>query len=231
MRLILGDCLKVLPTLESDSVDMAFTSPPYNRKRNDAYEKYDDILDDYHGMLCYVTDELLRISKGLVFVNVQANYYNTQEEYQYFADYKDAIKTMFCWTKTNPKPSAGKAITNAYEYIVCLSRKTRKLEANSTYTKNVITTSVNTKTTTKTHKAVMNQEVADFFIERFTKQGDIVLDPFSGLATTGVACLSRGRDYIGIELCKEYMDEGIRRLGLFGANLNVEDFAVATRGD
>jgi DNA modification methylase len=30
----------------------------------------------------------------------------------------------------------------------------------------------------KDHKAVMKQEVSDFFIEKFTKPGEIILDPF-----------------------------------------------------
>lgn len=36
-------------------------------------------------------------------------------------------------------------------------------------------------------------------VEQFTEPGDIVLDPFAGGGTTGVACLRLGRRFIGIE--------------------------------
>jgi site-specific DNA-methyltransferase (adenine-specific) len=39
-----------------------------------------------------------------------------------------------------------------------------------------------------------------------TKEGDVVLDPFNGSGTTGVAAFSLGRNYIGIEMEKTYLD-------------------------
>ncbi len=46
-----------------------------------------------------------------------------------------------------------------------------------------------------------------------TNEGDIVLDPFNGSGTTGVACkMLGGRSYIGIELDQEYIDLTNRRL-------------------
>ncbi|MCY4601570.1 MAG: site-specific DNA-methyltransferase [Acidobacteria bacterium] len=42
---------------------------------------------------------------------------------------------------------------------------------------------------------------------------DVVLDPFAGAGTTGVAALSAGRSFVGIELNPEYVDHARRRLG------------------
>jgi len=39
-----------------------------------------------------------------------------------------------------------------------------------------------------------------------TPTGGIVLDPFMGSGTTGIACQNTGRDFIGIELSEEYME-------------------------
>ncbi len=39
----------------------------------------------------------------------------------------------------------------------------------------------------------------------------VVLDPFTGLGSTAVACAHLGLDFIGIELDKNYLDEAITR--------------------
>ncbi|MBI5134227.1 MAG: site-specific DNA-methyltransferase [Candidatus Taylorbacteria bacterium] len=44
-----------------------------------------------------------------------------------------------------------------------------------------------------------------------TKEGDVVLDPFTGSSTTGIAAIMQGRKYIGIDKTKEYLDLSIKR--------------------
>jgi site-specific DNA-methyltransferase (adenine-specific) len=44
-----------------------------------------------------------------------------------------------------------------------------------------------------------------------TKKGDIILDPFSGSATTGLAAVAHGRKFIGIDLEKPYLDLSVKR--------------------
>ncbi len=45
-----------------------------------------------------------------------------------------------------------------------------------------------------------------------TAPNDLVLDPFSGTASTGVAALNMGRRFVGIEVEKEFLDIGLQRL-------------------
>ena len=45
-----------------------------------------------------------------------------------------------------------------------------------------------------------------------TKENDLVLDPFNGSGTTGVACILNNRRYIGIELEKKYIDLSKKRM-------------------
>jgi len=147
--------------MEDNSIDHVFTSPPYNRKRNDKYEHYDDTVVNYYKLIKDSIEQSLRISKGYVIFNIQKNYYNKADVFKLFGTFAD-------------------------------------------YTKNIITTSVNGKMP-ESHKAVMKQEVADWFIEKFTKEGDTVLDPFAGTGTTGVACKNLNRNYILIEQEPEYV--------------------------
>ncbi len=44
-----------------------------------------------------------------------------------------------------------------------------------------------------------------------TNEGDIVLDPFTGSSTTGLAAYSYGRKFIGIDKETEYLDLSIKR--------------------
>lgn len=191
-------------------IDTVFTSPPYNRKRNDKYKNYDDTLDDYYGFLVNITEKLFNITNKYIIINVQTNYYNKQDVYRYIGKYYDKIQQIIIWEKSNPLPASGNNITNAYEYFIILGDM--PLKSNTTYTKNHITTSVNSETTTKIHKAVMKQEVSDWFIEKFTSEKDIILDPFMGLGTTGISCNKYQRNFIGIEINKEYFDIASNKL-------------------
>ena len=44
-----------------------------------------------------------------------------------------------------------------------------------------------------------------------TKKGDVVLDPFVGSSTTGIAAVTHGRKFIGVDLEKKYLDLSVQR--------------------
>lgn len=44
-----------------------------------------------------------------------------------------------------------------------------------------------------------------------TKKGDLILDPFTGSSTTGIAAKSTERNFIGIDISKDYLDLSIKR--------------------
>lgn len=50
------------------------------------------------------------------------------------------------------------------------------------------------------------------YIEQSTNEGQVVIDPFMGSGTTGVACVMSGRKFIGIEIDERYFDMSCRRI-------------------
>ena len=206
-----ADCLEVLPKLFENSVDYSFTSPPYNRKRNDKYSDFTDINENWLQLNIDVITELLRVTKKHIFYNIQANYYNRQDVYKLIGHFSKSIVDVHIWEKSNPMPASGKNITNAVEYFLILG--TESLKSNTTYTKNIITTSVNSSMP-KEHKAVMKTDVAEHFISKFTQEDDIILDCFFGYGTTGLVAREMNRRYIGIEKEKSYFDMSVQRCGL-----------------
>ena len=62
------------------------------------------------------------------------------------------------------------------------------------------------------HPAPYHKELPLYYVNLLTDEGDIVLDPFSGIATTGIACKELNREYIGYELNESYVEFSIKRL-------------------
>ena len=52
-----------------------------------------------------------------------------------------------------------------------------------------------------------------------TKEGDLILDPFTGSSTTGLAAVMNNRRFIGIDTDKNYLDLSIKRLEELGHKL------------
>lgn len=214
--IICGDCFDILPKLQENAYDFAFTSPPYNRLRNDKYALYEDKIDDYLGMLNCVTEELLRVCAAGVFINIQKTYYNKIDVFRWLGKWASSIKEVLVWEKSNPMPAGGRSITNAYEFFVYMSDK--PLRANRTYVKNIFTTSVNSNMP-KEHKAVMSQSVADHIFENFIPRGSSILDPFGGVGTTAIAALKHDCRYTLIEKVELYADMARRAVASRGRAL------------
>jgi DNA modification methylase len=207
------NCLSGFKQLEDDSVNNVFTSPPYNRKRNDKYNFYNDDLVEYKQFIKEVIDESLRVSKDYVFLNIQKNYYNKTDVFSLIGEYADKLIDIFIWNKSNPMPASGHNVTNAYEFVLILSDVHTSIKSNQTYTKNLFTTNVYSNNPYKQiHRAVMNPEACEYILHNFTQENDIILDPFMGVGTTAVVCKEMNRRYIGFEINKEYHSVAEERL-------------------
>lgn len=62
------------------------------------------------------------------------------------------------------------------------------------------------------HPAPYHKELPLYYINLLTDEGDLVLDTFSGIGTTGMACKELNRNYIGYELNEAYNDFAKKRI-------------------
>lgn len=71
------------------------------------------------------------------------------------------------------------------------------------------------------HFAVFPEKLVETCLLAATKEGDVVLDPFFGSGTTGIVALKHNRNYLGIELVREYAELAQTRLNEFNPQLNL----------
>jgi site-specific DNA-methyltransferase (adenine-specific) len=62
------------------------------------------------------------------------------------------------------------------------------------------------------HNATYSVELVMKLIDMYFPEGSIILDNFSGIGTTAVGCINTDRDYIGIEIDKNYHDFAVERV-------------------
>jgi site-specific DNA-methyltransferase (adenine-specific) len=80
-------------------------------------------------------------------------------------------------------------------------------------TKNVL--QINNIIGNKKHPTEKPVELMKILIQNSTEGGQIVIDPFMGSGTTGVACKELNRNFIGIEIDEKYYEIAKRRIEEF----------------
>ncbi len=65
-----------------------------------------------------------------------------------------------------------------------------------------------------THPAIMSEIVAQILVKTFTKPGELVVDLFAGVNSTGTVCKVLGRNFIGYEINPSFFHQGVVRTKL-----------------
>ncbi len=69
-----------------------------------------------------------------------------------------------------------------------------------------------TECSNKNHSATFPVDLPAWFIKLFTREGDVVLDPFVGSGTTALAAIQLGRRHVGIDINEEYVQLARKRI-------------------
>lgn len=242
-KLLQGDCLELLPQLETGSVGLVVADLPYGQTRN----RWDSCID-----LERLWPELLRVCKEDAAVVLFGQGMFTAELMQ---SQPKLWRYNLIWHKTTPTGflNANKMPLRAHEDILVFYRKlptyhpqktsghARKVsrakdQRTATGSSNYgdynphtydsterFPTSVLTFATDKQHgpegKLHPTQKPLDlvrWLVRSYSDPGDTVLDCCMGSGTTGAAALIEGRRFVGMELDKGYFGAACMRIGKTG---------------
>ena len=71
------------------------------------------------------------------------------------------------------------------------------------------------------HKATYSSSLCRQLMRIYTKEGDLVYDPFMGTGTTAIACIKEKRLYIGSEISTKYCEYAKQRISINNQQLTL----------
>ena len=221
-----ANCFDILPNLLENSIDMIFADPPYflsnggftchaGKKVSVNKGKW-DVSKGVEGDFIFTQRWLRECQRvltpnGTIWVSGTSHIIYTVGSAMQGLGYK--ILNDIAWFKVNPPPNLScRYFTHSTETILWAAKnKDSKHFFNYPLMKKMnndkqmlslwsIKAPGAAEKIYGKHPTQKPIELLDRIVKASTRTGDIVLDPFSGSATTGIAAYKEGRQYIGIEL-------------------------------
>jgi len=229
LTLLQGESLAILRTLPDGFVDTILTDPPYSSggvtmaaRQADPAQKYQQsgTKRTYPAMLGDNRDQRSFTLWATLWLSECWRVAKDGARIMVFTDWRqlpsmtDALQAagwmwrgVVTWHKPSARPSLGDFKRDA-EYVITGS-KGKPIMHSRKCPPGVYSHSVNT--VRKIHLTEKPVTLLENLLD-ITAPGGLVLDPFAGSGSTGVACLNTGRRYLGIELSKEYHQRACERL-------------------
>ena len=216
-----GDCLELMKDIPDKSIDCIITSPPYNigkmhsnHLKFGTYSGNDMKEEDYQKWQIKFLNECFRVMKdnGSMFYNHKVRIKNGVgiHPIEWILKSNFILKQEITWDM-GKSANSDKIRFFPYSERIYWIVKDQKTKINNTENLSDVWRIVPTnKRKDIGHIAVMPIEIA----ERIIKATDykLILDPFAGSGTTGIACKNLNRNYILIEKEQEYVDIINKRL-------------------
>ncbi len=217
--LYLGDCLEIMPTLES--VSHAIFDPPYEDeihdsigkiRRNDGVKMIKSLgFSSINSIRQDVAKQAIALSQGWLIAFCIAE--GTKAWEVEIKKNGGKYDTTICWIKPDAMPRMnGQGSARGFECAVTAWCGTGYRKWNAGGKRGVYTHCVNPSDRQGEHPTEKPVKLMAEILTDFTNCGETILDPFMGSGTTLVACAKLGRKGIGIEISEKYFDIACRRI-------------------
>lgn len=223
IKLFNDNCFNILSEIKEESIDLILTDIPYNISRNNNFKTMKDRqgrngIDfgewDYgfeEESLFNLTSKLRQGGSMIVF-----------HAFEQYTLVRDALRNLILkdrliWHKTNPMPRNRDrryiSDIEMFSWYVKPGTKWTFNRQNATYDGSILSyPSESGGGFKRYHPCQKNVKMLEELLKRHSNPGDIVFDPFMGSGSTGVACVNIGRDFIGVELDKDYFKAAEERI-------------------
>ena len=229
MKLINDDCLKVLPTLESNSVDLILTDPPYGTTAckwdsvipfEPMWSQLKRVIKDNGAIALFGSEPF---SSNLRMSNIKDYKYDWVWNKKAFSNQMMAkkqplriVENIIIFNSKIYKPQNLKKINKITKQGSKITdnigggiREKQYLQEYTNYPRNILEFSKDRPSEHPTQKPVA---LLEYLIKTYTNENDTVLDFTMGSGSTGVACNNTNRNFIGIESNKDYFDIADKRI-------------------
>ncbi len=234
-----GDCLDTMRRMPTGSVDLVFTSPPYNLGRSsdgkvrgaassgkwkgmdlsNGYASYDDARDPA-GYIEWQKDMLrecwrLLADDGAIYYNHKPRVQNGVLQTPLDLNPGLPVRQIVIWDRGSGFNFNQSFYLPCHEWIVIFAKPGFRLRSKAASGMKDVWKVKHERN--NSHPAPFPVELAKRVIE--TTSAKIILDPFMGSGSTGVAALQCDRKFIGIEIDHGYCMDAASRMGLEGKSM------------
>lgn len=192
-----GDCREVLPTLEP--VDLVLADPPYGVDLE--YASYRDSFSEWEKLMCWLIPAASKLCSGSILIST-----SKMEGEQFLYRYATPLWRI-CWFKgaANTRSPIG---FKDWETVFVYGKAPGKQMHDHFYA----SAGHNHVGFRQDHPCPKPIGWANWLCNKFSEEGQVLVDPFMGTGTTLRAAKDLGRKAIGIEVHEPYCEIAARRL-------------------
>lgn len=212
------DVLEGLSKLDDNSIDCIVTSPPYNKyglskfgHRKIKYDQFKDDMNetDYQEWQIAILNEFKRVIKptGSIFYNHKNRRVNCKEHTPHDWILKSDLNLYqtVIWNRNQSPSIFNTFLLPTYEYIFWMTKTNKTPRVYRERLDSIKDIWNITPSRSKIHPATFPDKLVENCILLATNEGDIVLDPFSGIGTTCKVAQTLNRNWIGFEISEKYI--------------------------
>mgnify|MGYP004590642981 CR=1 FL=1 len=224
-ELIHGNSYTIIKELKQNNikVDHIITDPPYNISKDNNFNTMNNprkgvdfgAWDKEFDLYNWIEDYSSILNKNGSMI-IFCSYRYISFIIEKLESCNMVVKDILIWKKTNPMPrNIDRRYVQDTEFAVWAVKEKAKWvfnkPNNTPYLRSCYETSTVSGKERTSHPTQKSLKLMESIILIHTNPGDVILDPFMGSGSTGVAALKNNRKFIGIEIEKEYFDIAIDR--------------------